>query len=139
MEILEKTRAMGKTKVVDLSTSSSSKMASSTNMRKAKALNANCVQMPPGLALEQLKCTQPHKDSHLYAYLMTTTQGASGPSLVFCNSIAAVRRVGTTLQTLEMPVRILHAHMQQVGLYIGETEICFVDGRAVVSRSHLWQ
>ena len=70
---------------------------------------------------------------------MTTTQGASGPSLVFCNSIAAVRRVGTTLQTLEMPVRILHAHMQQVGLYIGETEICFVDGRAVVSRLHLWQ
>jgi ATP-dependent RNA helicase DDX24/MAK5 len=45
---------------------------------------------------------------------LTTAQGASGPALVFCNSIAAVRRVGTTLQTLGLTVRILHAHMQQV-------------------------
>merc|ERR1712070_111522 len=64
-------------------------------------------------SLEQIKCTQRHKDSHLYAYLMTTEQGSSGPCLVFCNSIAAVRRVGSTFQTLGFNVRILHAHMQQ--------------------------
>lgn len=108
-EILDKTHAMGETKVVDLTTSSPS---SSSDI---KASNANGARLPPGLRLEQIKCTQRHKDSHLYAYLMTTKQGSSGPSLIFCNSIAAVRRVGTTLQTLGLSVRILHAHMQQVG------------------------
>lgn len=107
-EILEKTRAMGETKVVDLSSSSlSAKSISSVP-------GTGGVRLPPGLRLEQIKCTQKHKDSHLYAYLLTTVQGSSGPCLVFCNSIAAVRRVGITLQTLGLPVRILHAHMQQV-------------------------
>lgn len=110
-EILEKTRAMGQTKVVDLSTASLPKVSSDNN-RVARG----GVRLPPGLSLEQIKCTQRHKDSHLYAYLMTTAQGASGPCLVFCNSIAAVRRVGATLQMLGFAVRILHAHMQQVGL-----------------------
>jgi ATP-dependent RNA helicase DDX24/MAK5 len=104
-EILQKTRAMGETKVVDLSSSSSS---------SSSVAPTAGVRLPPGLRLEQIKCTQKHKDSHLYAYLMTTVQGTSGPCLIFCNSIAAVRRVGTTLQTLGMSVRILHAHMQQV-------------------------
>ncbi len=108
-EILEKTHAMGETKVVDL-TSSSSSISNSIEPKRT-----NGVRLPPGLRLEQIKCTQRHKDSHLYAYLMTTKQGASGPCLIFCNSIAAVRRVGTTLETLGMSVRILHAHMQQVG------------------------
>lgn len=109
-EILEKTRAMGETKVVDLSSSASAGKSST----KEKGQRLGGVRLPPGLSLEQIKCTQKHKDSHLYAYLMTTSQGASGPSLVFCNSIAAVRRVGATLQTLGFTVRILHAHMQQV-------------------------
>ena len=107
-EILEKTNAMGETKVVDLS--SSPPPANSLANHK----QANGVRLPPGLSLEQIKCTQRHKDSHLYAYLMTTEQGSSGPCLVFCNSIAAVRRVGSTFQTLGFNVRILHAHMQQV-------------------------
>lgn len=110
-EILEKTHAMGETKVVDLS--SSSKIETSQSNSNSNT-DANGVKLPPGLKLEQIKCTQRHKDSHLYAYLMTTAQGASGPALVFCNSIAAVRRVGTTLQMLGLSVRILHAHMQQV-------------------------
>jgi ATP-dependent RNA helicase DDX24/MAK5 len=109
-EILEKTRAMGETKVVDLSSSTSAGKSST----KEKGQRPVGVRLPPGLSLEQIKCTQKHKDSHLYAYLMTTTQGSSGPSLIFCNSIAAVRRVGATLQTLGFSVRILHAHMQQV-------------------------
>ena len=107
-EILEKTNAMGETKVVDLSSSSPS-TSSLANHRKS-----NGVRLPPGLSLAQIKCTQRHKDSHLYAYLMTTAQGASGPCLVFCNSIGAVRRVGATFQTLGFNVKILHAHMQQV-------------------------
>ena len=107
-EILLKTNAMGETKVVDLS-SSSPPASSLANHRMS-----NGVRLPPGLSLEQIKCTQRHKDSHLYAYLMTTNQGLSGPCLVFCNSIAAVRRVGSTFQTLGFNVRILHAHMQQV-------------------------
>lgn len=107
-EILEKTNAMGQTKVVDLSSSSST----ATSLLNQQGSNG--VRLPPGLSLVQIKCTQKHKDSHLYAYLMTTTQGASGPCLVFCNSIAAVRRVGATFQTLGFPTRMLHAHMQQV-------------------------
>lgn len=106
-EILEKTNAMGQTKVVDLSSSSST----ATSLLNQQGSNG--VRLPPGLSLVQIKCTQKHKDSHLYAYLMTTTQGASGPCLVFCNSIAAVRRVGATFQTLGFPTRMLHAHMQQ--------------------------
>lgn len=105
-EILEKANAMGETKVVDLSS-----MSPITN---SLSTQSNGVRLPPGLSLEQIKCTQRHKDSHLYAYLMTTAQGMSGPCLVFCNSIAAVRRVGATFQTLGFNVRILHAHMQQV-------------------------
>lgn len=107
-EILEKTNAMGETKVVDLSSSAPPSNALS-NLK-----GSNGVRLPPGLSLEQIKCTQRHKDSHLYAYLRTTEQGSSGPCLVFCNSIAAVRRVGSTFQTLGFNVRILHAHMQQV-------------------------
>ena len=114
-EILEKTHAMGETKVVDLS---SSRVYESTRGETAgsstKSPSPSGVKLPPGLKLEHIKCTQLHKDSHLYAYLLTTAQGASGPALVFCNSIAAVRRVGTTLQCLGLSVRILHAHMQQV-------------------------
>ena len=71
-------------------------------------------RLPPGLTLGEIRCAQRHKDSHLYAYLVTTRQGSSGPCLVFCNSIAAVRRVGETLKTLGLPVKMLHAQMQQV-------------------------
>ena len=112
----EDDEAMGETKVVDLS-SKLSKTNNGSHLREGGASHAGSgggVRLPPGLNLEQIKCTQRHKDSHLYAYLLTTAQGSSGPSLVFCNSIACVRRVGTTLQKLNLPVRILHAHMQQV-------------------------
>jgi ATP-dependent RNA helicase DDX24/MAK5 len=112
-EILDKARAKGKTKIVDLtSAEKSGKAIAFAGDKKAAAVRQ--IRLPPGLELQAIKCTQLHKDSHLYAYLMTTTQGASGPCLVFCNSIAAVRRVGTTLETLGLPVRILHAQMQQV-------------------------
>jgi ATP-dependent RNA helicase DDX24/MAK5 len=119
-EILEKAHAKGKTKVVDLS--SGNKIDSTEvkdkdkdkKSKKAATVERKQFQLPPGLTLQQIKCTQKHKDSHLYAYLTTTEEGAAGPCIVFCNSIAGVRRVGSTLQTLGMDVRILHAKMQQV-------------------------
>lgn len=116
-EILEKARAKGKTKVVDLTNADKSgKVRPSGDSANATGVKASASQfrLPPGLSLQEIKCTQRHKDSHLYAYLMTTVQGSSGPCLVFCNSIACVRRVGTTLETLGIPVRVLHAQMQQV-------------------------
>lgn len=122
-EIMDKARAGGKTKVVDL-TSSIETRAPSNNKKAAVSLSASTTnatsetgvskRLPPGLTLKQIRCTQRHKDSHMYAYLVTTRQGASGPSLVFCNSIACVRRVGATLLSLRLPVRMLHASMPQV-------------------------
>jgi ATP-dependent RNA helicase DDX24/MAK5 len=124
-EILEKSRARGQTKIVDLTSSGGSKIfstvqsasageATSKKPKTGASAKEAAFRLPPGLSLHQIKCTQKHKDSHLYAYLMTTEQGARGPCLVFCNSIAAVRRVGATLATLGLDVRILHAQMQQV-------------------------
>ena len=122
-EILDRAHAKGKTKVVDLasgnkvnSTTAKETPADGSKQKKEKEPAAATKQfrLPPGLSLQQIKCTQKHKDSHLYAYLMTTAEGAAGPCIVFCNSIAGVRRVGATLQALGMDVRILHAQMQQV-------------------------
>jgi ATP-dependent RNA helicase DDX24/MAK5 len=118
-EILQKSRAIGPTKVVDLTKSSDSPVTQGTDKteplrtKKTKDLPQK-FQLPPGLQLQQIKCTQLHKDSHLYAYLKTTASGTAGPALIFCNSVAAVRRVGATLSTLGMPVRMLHAQMAQV-------------------------
>ena len=92
---------------------SSNKIGNSVN---EQSKIASC--LPLGLTLGEIRCAQRHKDSHLYAYLVTTEQGSSGPSLVFCNSIAAVRRVGATLKTLGLPVKMLHAQMAQVSLYL---------------------
>ena len=131
-EILEKSRAKGKTKVVDLSNLSrkaSSDPAGESNSKdekeaRQKSPKKDSFRLPDGLTLQQIKCTQRHKDSHLYAYLMTTAEGASGPSLVFCNSIAGVRRVGATLQSLGLDVRILHAQMQQVSHEMEDPSHC---------------
>mmetsp|Transcript_15536 Transcript_15536/g.22633 ORF Transcript_15536/g.22633 Transcript_15536/m.22633 type:complete len:642 (+) Transcript_15536:2186-4111(+) len=133
-DILEKVGAQGQTKVVDLSSALGSNTNSTTSAADAKKkkkkgkdssnitddvdsnINASTgpsVVLPPGLSLYEIKCTQMHKDSHLYAFLATTKQGSSGPCLVFCNSIGAVKRVAETLRTLGMPVRTLHAQMQQ--------------------------
>lgn len=104
--IMAKARATGPTKVVDLS----QKSPHTAIAKRAKHQQNTQFQLPPGLRLLEIKCTQRHKDSHLYAYLMLQQQSA----LVFCNSISAVRRVGQTLRTLGWSVRILHAHMPQV-------------------------
>ena len=118
-DILEKAGAFGQTKVVDLTSDSTIIQDQSGNKNSMVELslprpsNTN-KRLPPGLSLYQILCTQKHKDSHCYAYLATTQQGSSGPSLIFCNSISGVKRVGVTLQTLGLPVRMLHAQMAQV-------------------------
>lgn len=113
-EILERAHTYGKTKVVDL-TSSTKLVAKDNEVVVVKGeLTTSKSRLPPGLTLQTISCTQKHKDSHLYAYLVTTAQGAAGPCLVFCNSIAGAKRVGVTLQTLRLPVRMLHASMPQV-------------------------
>jgi ATP-dependent RNA helicase DDX24/MAK5 len=117
-EILEKVGAQGQTKVVDLSTTAKSELNKpkkgneSTKIVK-EPTNKPTVKLPPGLSLYEIRCTQRHKDSHLYSFLANTKQGSSGPCLVFCNSIGAVKRVGETLKILGLPVRMLHAQMQQ--------------------------
>ena len=127
-EILDVAGARGEIKIVDLSNtipegkkskskktdSSSSQDNNTTKNGSSKA--ANNRRLPAGLTLGEIPCAQRHKDSHLYAYLVTTRQGSSGPCLVFCNSIAAVRRVGETLKMLGLPVKMLHAQMPQVSI-----------------------
>ena len=114
-EILERAHTSGKTKVVDL-TSSTKLVANNENVVVVgnAASKSEKSRLPPGLTLHTIACTQKHKDSHLYAYLVTTSQGLAGACLIFCNSIACVKRVGLTLQTLRLPVRMLHANMPQV-------------------------
>lgn len=120
-EILDKARAKGQTKVIDLSNSKkqakfNEKILESKEKSKAhqSSVSTRTFNLPPGLKLQEIQCTQMHKDSHLYAYLVTTKEGSAGPCLVFCNSIKAVKRVGNTLKALGLPVRMLHAQMQQV-------------------------
>ncbi|KAL7521101.1 hypothetical protein ACHAWX_005793 [Stephanocyclus meneghinianus] len=126
-EILEIAGARGELKIVDLSNvvpegknqlAKKSKTGADSeegNKSSKKDTNASpmTARLPPGLTLGEIRCAQRHKDGHLYAYLVTTRQGSSGPCLVFCNSIAAVRRVGETLKTLGLPVKMLHAQMAQ--------------------------
>eukprot|EP00559_Dactyliosolen_fragilissimus_P003511 CAMPEP_0184860228 /NCGR_PEP_ID=MMETSP0580-20130426/5162_1 /TAXON_ID=1118495 /ORGANISM="Dactyliosolen fragilissimus" /LENGTH=931 /DNA_ID=CAMNT_0027357263 /DNA_START=149 /DNA_END=2943 /DNA_ORIENTATION=+ len=127
LNMLEKADARGDIKVVDfsilgnnrkskdlsVSTPNQQNVQSKTFNKDNSTLHKSKIELPPGLSLNEIKCTQKHKDSHLYAYLMTTKQGSSGPCLVFCNSIAAVKRVGETLKVLGLPARVLHAKMQQ--------------------------
>ncbi|KAL7505460.1 hypothetical protein ACHAXN_002943 [Cyclotella atomus] len=124
-EILEFAGARGELKIVDLSNLMPEGQHQQTKKTKAAAesdvtskqssaqTSSIATRLPPGLSLGEVRCAQRHKDGHLYAYLVTTQQGASGPCLVFCNSIAAVRRVGETLKLLGLPVKMLHAQMAQ--------------------------
>lgn len=129
-EILDAAGARGETKVVDLSNAAAAaKPEGGKKGAKARKDNSKnnkdgsggtptpATRLPPGLALGEVPCAQRRKDSHLYAYLVATRQGSSGPCLVFCNSIAAVRRVGDTLRELGLPARTLHAQMAQVSIH----------------------
>ena len=126
-EILEFAGARGELKIVDLSNlvpegknqqaKKSQADLKEINTKKGSTSDVSssmATRLPPGLSLGDIRCAQKHKDGHLYAYLVTTQQGSAGPCLVFCNSIAAVRRVCETLKLLGLPVKMLHAQMTQV-------------------------
>jgi ATP-dependent RNA helicase DDX24/MAK5 len=134
-EIMEKVGAQGQIKVVDLSTSAGDEKKSKgkkTNPTSDSSDQAITTKLPSGLSLYEIKCTQKHKDSHLYAYLTTTEQGASGTALVFCNSIGAVKRVAETLKTLGLPTRTLHAQMEQKGRIASIESLNGKNNRSVV-------
>jgi len=113
-EILLRAGASGKTKVVDLSHSLAKDIKHQGNGNPGH----KGVLLPPGLSLYQARCTKLHKDSYCYAYLSTTVQGRSGPSIVFCNSIVGARRVARTLGLLGLETRVLHAQMEQKSRFI---------------------
>lgn len=134
-EILEFAGARGELKIVDLSNlvpegqhqqAKKSKAAAESEEKSSQSSSSSSMatRLPPGLSLGEIRCAQRHKDSHLYGYLVTTQQGASGPCIVFCNSIAAVRRVGETLKLLGLPVKMLHAQMAQVS-WTKWVDVCF--------------
>lgn len=56
------------------------------------------------------RCRDEEKDAYLYYILKVH---GCGRTLVFCTSIAALRRVSAILRLLEVPVWPLHAQMQQ--------------------------
>ena len=111
-DILKTAGARGQLKFVDLSSDQTNFQSNYKSVGPSKREPVS-VQLPPGLSFYEIACTKKHKDSHLYAFLTTTKQGSSGPCLIFCNSIAAVKRVGQTLRILGLPVRTLHGHMEQ--------------------------
>ena len=139
-EILEKVGAQGQTKVVDLSTSGQTvssiksdaeKGDKNTKQKAVPAANPS-IKLPPGLSFYELQCTQMHKDSHLYSFLTTTKQGSSGPCLVFCNAVGAIKRVAETLKALGLPVKTLHAQMQQKARLASLESFNNSDSRSVV-------
>lgn len=136
-EILEKVGAQGQTKIVDLSTTQQKQVSNKNAAKASQNLRTpkSTVELPPGLSLYEIMCTQKHKDSHLYSFLTTTKQGSSGPCLVFCNSIGAVKRVGETLKVLGLPVRMLHAQMQQKARLSSLESLSQLNSRAVVVAS----
>jgi hypothetical protein len=56
------------------------------------------------------RCREEEKDAYLYYVLKVH---GCGRTLVFCTSIAALRRVSALLRLLQVPVWPLHAQMQQ--------------------------
>mmetsp|Transcript_10147 Transcript_10147/g.15202 ORF Transcript_10147/g.15202 Transcript_10147/m.15202 type:complete len:949 (+) Transcript_10147:121-2967(+) len=136
-EILYKVGAQGQTKIVDLSTEVQENESKPKEGMHSDAMTPSnkSFKLPPGLSLYEIRCTQKHKDSHLYSFLTTTKQGSSGPCLVFCNSIGAVKRVGETLKTLGLPIRMLHAQMQQKARMNAVESITESNSRSIVVAS----
>jgi ATP-dependent RNA helicase DDX24/MAK5 len=144
-DILEIAGATGPTKIVDLTSanevanvgSNVDAIAPSSTVSKGGEKNAtqkknSSSRLPPGLTLYEAKCTQKHKDTQCYAFLTTTKEGSGGPALVFCNSIAAVKRVSETLRVLGLPARPLHAQMAQKSRFESVESLRRPNSRAVV-------
>ncbi len=133
-EILDKVGAQGQTKIVDLSTETQKAETKPKDSVPPDSVttSSKSFKLPPGLSLYEIRCTQKHKDSHLYSFLTTTKQGSSGPCLVFCNSIGAVKRVYETLKILGLPIRMLHAQMQQKARMNAVESLTETNSRSIV-------
>ncbi|KAF2713891.1 DEAD-domain-containing protein [Pleomassaria siparia CBS 279.74] len=78
---------------------------------KPKFIDANpSSQMASKLKEGLVECAGTEKDLYLYALLLFHPKQRA---LVFCNSIAAVRRLTPLLQNLDLPVFPLHSQMPQ--------------------------
>jgi ATP-dependent RNA helicase DDX24/MAK5 len=142
--ILEMAGATGQTKIVDLTSANKAanvgsnvdviaqSRTTSTGWKESVTLKNSSSRLPPGLSLYEAKCTQKHKDTQCYAFLTTTKEGSSGPALVFCNSIAAVKRVSETLKVLGLPARPLHAQMVQKARFESVESLRQPNSRAIV-------
>lgn len=76
-----------------------------------KFIDVNPVhQMATGLKEGMIECAGTEKDLYLYTLLLHYRQART---LVFCNSISAVKRILPFLQHLELPVQALHSGMVQ--------------------------
>jgi ATP-dependent RNA helicase DDX24/MAK5 len=67
-------------------------------------------QMATGLKEGMIECGGTEKDLYLYTLLLHYRQART---LVFCNSISAVKRITPFLQNLELPALALHSGMIQ--------------------------
>ncbi|RMJ27191.1 hypothetical protein PHISP_01960 [Aspergillus sp. HF37] len=78
---------------------------------KPKFIDVNPVsQMAEGLKEGIVECGAMEKDLYLYTLLLYHTKHRT---LVFTNSITAVRRLTQLLQTLQLPTLALHSNMEQ--------------------------
>lgn len=76
-----------------------------------KFIDVNPVhQMATGLKEGMIECGGTEKDLYLYTLLLHYRQART---LVFCNSISAVKRITPFLQNLELPALALHSGMIQ--------------------------
>jgi ATP-dependent RNA helicase DDX24/MAK5 len=121
-DILYKAGSKGTVKVIDLTSANDAAGVTDSKQieadeKKTGKKEEKRLQLPSGLTLFQTRCAQLHKDSFTYAFLSTTQEGSNGPAVVFCNSIAGVRRVHATLEALGMPVKMLHAELTQVSVF----------------------
>jgi ATP-dependent RNA helicase DDX24/MAK5 len=149
-EMLELAGATGHTKVVDLTSANEiSNLDANVDAKNAKnekgdtkegdvnkatkqPVQASSQRLPGGLTVLESQCILKHKDTQVYAYLTTTKEGARGPSLVFCNSIEAVRRVTETLRVLGLPAKAIHAQMPQKMRFKALETLKASNSRAVV-------
>jgi ATP-dependent RNA helicase DDX24/MAK5 len=67
-------------------------------------------QMAKGLKEGMIECAGTEKDLYLYTLLLHYRQART---LVFCNSISAVKRITPFLQELELPAMAIHSGMIQ--------------------------
>lgn len=96
-------------KIVDVTRSSSTVMTSSTTAAAAATEVAGSTGIAKKITECRISCAHDQKDLYLYYFL----QKHPGRTIVFCNSIDCVRRLGKLFTILECQPQALHAKMAQ--------------------------